>query len=61
MTTKKTWTEEEYEAAGKKSIHLRLEKKAYDTLAWLANRMGLGRADLVEWLVQEKAQKEKKR
>lgn len=57
----RTWTEEEYEAAGKKSIHLRLEKKAYDTLTWLANKLGIGRAELVETLVQEKANKERKR
>jgi macrodomain Ter protein organizer (MatP/YcbG family) len=61
MTTKRTWTEDEYEAAGKKSIHLRLEKKTYDMLAWLANRLGVGRAELIEELIVEREHKEYKR
>lgn len=61
MTTKRTWTEEEYESAGKKSIHLRLEAAIYDTLASLAVKLGLGRAELVEELITERERKESRK
>jgi len=60
MTTKRTWTEEEYEAAGKKSIHLRLIEDAYEALAWISDRLGEGRARLVERLVFEEEERLKR-
>jgi macrodomain Ter protein organizer (MatP/YcbG family) len=61
MTTKKTWTEEEYEAAGKKSIHLRLNYAIHDLLTSLANKLGVGRADLVEQLIVDKDHEENRK
>jgi hypothetical protein len=61
MTTKKTWTEEEYEAAGKKSIHLRLIEDAYDALSWLSYKLDEGRAQLVARLVFEEEERVKAR
>jgi hypothetical protein len=61
MTTKLTWTEEEYEAAGKKSIHLRLVEEAYDALSWLSYRLDEGRARLVERLIFDEEERVKNR
>lgn len=52
MTDKRTWTEEEYEAAGMKSIHLRLPEDIHEALTWLSAKLDEGRAALVARLVK---------
>ena len=47
----RTWTEEEYEAVGLRSIHLRLTEKAYNDLIRLSERSGEGRAKVIERLI----------
>lgn len=57
VTDNRTWTEEEYEAAGLKSIHLRLPEDVHQSLAWLAMSLAEGRAAIVSRLVQSEVDK----
>lgn len=52
MSKSDAWTEEQYEAVGMKSLHLRLPIAVYEKLQRISECLGEGRASLViGWII----------